>query len=160
ETSFRALPEKPEILEPRQPDAPSHRTVIVVDPGADLVAVADEWVSRYPEFRGAVNFTPGGTREKWTQRNPPNTFEQSFTLIGQTIDSHRIDDITAIVATVHKNRSDGLKLIICGRGQAGVLAAIAALLVPESVAEVRLVDPPTSHRDSPHFLNVDRVLDL
>jgi hypothetical protein len=28
------------------------------------------------------------------------------------------------------------------------------------VDEVYILDPPTSHRDGPHFLNVDRVLDL
>ncbi len=28
------------------------------------------------------------------------------------------------------------------------------------VEEIILIDPPTSHRDGPHFLNVDRVLDL
>jgi hypothetical protein len=26
--------------------------------------------------------------------------------------------------------------------------------------EVIILDPPTSHHDGPHFLNVDRVLDL
>ena len=28
------------------------------------------------------------------------------------------------------------------------------------VGEVVILDPPTRHRDGPHFLNVDRVLDL
>ena len=46
------------------------------------------------------------------------------------------------------------------RGQAGILAAYARILVPGGVKEITILDPPTSHRDGPHFLNVDRVLDL
>ena len=49
---------------------------------------------------------------------------------------------------------------LVGRGVAGVLAAYAALLTPGAVDEVVILDPPTSHRDGPHFLGVDRVLDL
>ena len=51
-------------------------------------------------------------------------------------------------------------LRIVGRGPAGVIAAYAALFSPRTVNEVVILDPPTSHRDGPHFLNVDRVLDL
>ena len=47
-----------------------------------------------------------------------------------------------------------------GSGEAGIIAAYAALFVPGSIAEVVLLDPPTSHRDGPHFLNVLRVLDV
>ena len=45
------------------------------------------------------------------------------------------------------------------RGQAGILAAYAALFEP-SIKEVIIVDPPTSHKDGPIFLNVLRVLDI
>jgi hypothetical protein len=48
---------------------------------------------------------------------------------------------------------------VVGRGQAGILAAYAALLEP-SITEVVVVDPPVSHRDGPYFLNVLRVLDI
>jgi hypothetical protein len=46
-----------------------------------------------------------------------------------------------------------------GRGQAGILAAHAALFEP-SITEVVIVDPPASHRDGPIFLNVMRVIDI
>src|SRR5262249_37946281 len=49
---------------------------------------------------------------------------------------------------------------IAGRAQSGVIAAYAAMLVPGVNMELVILDPPTSHRDGPHFLNVDRVLDL
>jgi hypothetical protein len=48
---------------------------------------------------------------------------------------------------------------VLGRGQAGVLAAYAALFEP-SIKEVVIIDPPASHRDGPIFLNVLRVCDI
>src|SRR5262249_169666 len=45
------------------------------------------------------------------------------------------------------------------RGQAGILAAYAALFEP-SIKEVVIIDPPTSHMQGPYFLNVLRVLDI
>ena len=40
-----------------------------------------------------------------------------------------------------------------------MIASYAALF-DRNVKEVVILDPPISHRDGPHFLNVDRVLDL
>src|SRR5262249_43125714 len=48
---------------------------------------------------------------------------------------------------------------VIGRGQAGILAAYAALFEP-SIKEVVIVDPPTSHKEGPIFLNVLSVLDV
>jgi hypothetical protein len=53
----------------------------------------------------------------------------------------------------------GSSVNIVGRGNAGVIAAYAALLEPR-LAEVVVVDPPASHRAGPIFLNVLRVLDV
>src|SRR5207245_3463935 len=51
------------------------------------------------------------------------------------------------------------KLRVVGRGEAGILAAYAALFEP-SITEVVIVDPPKSHMEGPIFLNVLRVLDI
>jgi hypothetical protein len=48
---------------------------------------------------------------------------------------------------------------LAGGGQAGVLAAYAALLTP-GVERLLLIDPPSSHNDGPYLLNVQRVLDI
>jgi hypothetical protein len=63
-------------------------------------------------------------------------------------------------ALIGGERRAGTKRRIVGLGQAGIIAAYAALLNPGAVDEVVILDPPTSHRDGPHFLNVERVLDL
>ena len=46
-----------------------------------------------------------------------------------------------------------------GKGQAGILAAYAALFEP-SIKEVVIIDPPKSHKEGPYFLGVLRVLDI
>ena len=54
--------------------------------------------------------------------------------------------------------SDRFSLV--GRGHAGIIAAYAALFARGTVIELVIADPPLSHRDGPHFLNVLRVLDI
>jgi hypothetical protein len=51
------------------------------------------------------------------------------------------------------------KWALTGRGQAGIIAAYAALFEP-SVKEVVIIDPPTPHKDGPIFLSVLHVLDI
>ena len=64
------------------------------------------------------------------------------------------DDLIAVL------NGQPAKVRLLGRGPAGGVAAYAALFVPEKVEEVTIADAPTSHRDGPHFLNVQRVLDI
>lgn len=102
---------------------------------------------------------PRGTGvTKWTRRNPPNYVERSFVLIGQTVDQRRVYDIVSTFRDFQRGGRDR-KWLMAGRKQAGILAAYAALFEPD-VNEVVLIDPPTSHHDGPHFLNILRVLDI
>jgi hypothetical protein len=107
----------------------------------------------------------GGFYAPWTKKNPPNTVERSLVLIGQTADSGRVRDIAGAFVVLRgtaakqgKERQTLVRLV--ARGQAGVIATYAALFVPGAVDEIVIADPPTSHRDGPHFLNVMRVLDI
>lgn len=104
-----------------------------------------------------VAISPRGVGEfAWTRKNPPNTFERSFPLVGTTADAGRVRDVAGYLASLPKDQ----RVRLCGTGNAGVIAAYAALLVPDKVAEVVLHDPPTTHDDGPHFLGVRRVLDI
>src|SRR5207247_5765319 len=71
--------------------------------------------------------------------------------LGRTVDQGRVRDIVAVAQTKHDT--------IHGRGQAGILAAYAALFEP-SIKEVVIIDPPASHKEGPHFLGVLRVCDI
>jgi cephalosporin-C deacetylase-like acetyl esterase len=110
---------------------------------------------------GRVYMTPtrGGDQGTWTKKSPPNYVERAHALLGQTVDEGRLWDILAVqqsLAALDKEKRDWR---VIGRGQAGVLAAYAALFEP-SIKEVIIIDPPVSHRDGPYFLNVLRVLDI
>ena len=95
----------------------------------------------------------------WTHRSPPNYVERSHALLGRTVDQGRVWDIAATARDLAVGKGGSVKLQVMGIGQAGILAAYAALFEP-SIKEVVIVDPPVSHREGPIFLNVLRVLDI
>jgi dienelactone hydrolase len=101
----------------------------------------------------------GGFYARWTRKNPPNTVERSLVLLGQTVDTGRVRDIAGVYAGMRRPEVKA-PFRSGGTGQAGIIAAYAALFVPGAVDELVILDPPTSHRDGPHFLNVMRVLDI
>jgi hypothetical protein len=76
-------------------------------------------------------------------------------LVGRTVDQGRVWDVAAVARPL--NGEGPVKVI--GRGQAGILAAYAALWEP-TIKEVIVVDPPTSHATGPIFMNILRVLDV
>jgi len=130
-------------------------TLLVLNPDEDLIAGTKTWLEAVPDLKLLVGLSPRGTGpSEWTRKNPPNTFERSLALVGQTADSGRVRDVAAVLA------GQAGKVVLGGRGPAGVIAAYAALFVPEKVEELVILDPPVSHRDGPHFLNVLRVLDV
>jgi dienelactone hydrolase len=94
----------------------------------------------------------------WMPKNPPNYVERAHVLIGKTVDEMRVWDVIASFREHHTAAPNKFWQAV-GRGQAGIIAAYAALLEPDFVA-VEIYDPPSSHRDGPIFLNVLRVLDI
>ncbi|WP_439629198.1 alpha/beta hydrolase family protein [Gemmata sp.] len=100
----------------------------------------------------------GGSERQWTRKNPPNTVDRSLALLGQTADSGRVRDVASVLSMWIEQELPGVRLV--ASGQAAIIAAYAALFVPDAVADMFLLDPPVSHRDGPHFLNVLRVLDV
>jgi dienelactone hydrolase len=129
-------------------------TEIVLNPNEVGKVEYEVWAKRLPNdgLRWAVH-TRGGGPGAWTIKNPPNTVERSLALVGQTADMGRVADLIHIIG-------EGDKVRLVGRGQAGVIAAYAALFTRGSVEEVVILNPPASHRDGPHFLGIQRVLDI
>jgi hypothetical protein len=64
-----------------------------------------------------------------------------------------VRDLTAVLAGSPR------QVRLVGRDYAGIIAAYAALFARGTVIELVIADPPLSHREGPHFLNVLRVLD-
>lgn len=179
--SFRALPEKVTAAE-YQPARGTTPAGYVTEPGMRLQVAGlrsmpdaavrlrvalnpddagakdvDLFAKRYPSAHVLATFPRGGGPHAWTRKNPPNTYERSLLLLGQTADTGRVRDLMALVAD---DATSGQKVRLAGRGQAGVNAAYAALLSPGTVEEVIIIDPPVNHREGPHFLGIDRVVDL
>lgn len=168
ERSFRALPEKvpssPVVrelivnhVERNPPGGGSDVTLVVLNPAENAKAEGVRWAARYPVGTLVTLHPLGGGPNTWTRKNPPNTVERSCALLGATVDATRVLDVAWLLAP-WKQKGRSIRLV--GRGRAGVVATYAGLLYPGDVSEVVVEDPPASHRDGPHFLGVDRVLDL
>jgi dienelactone hydrolase len=135
-------------------------TLIVLNPGEELREVPAWARGIVGEENHVVLIAPRGVGPtEWTHRSPPNYVERAHALLGRTVDDGRVSDIAATLRWLSGGSDSKPRWKIIGSGEAGVLAAYAALLEP-SAAEVIAINPPRSHRDGPTFLGVLRVLDI
>ncbi len=175
--SFRALPPEISALEVKDDSigrfisepgievtlypllkSPEPKSLAVVDrsimENSDMVAI----VRRVSGDKNPWYLFPRGIVDsEWTRKSPPNYVERAHALLGRTVDEGRVWDIVATIKHLQKEKKAPIRVI--GVGEAGILAAYAALLEP-SISEVAIIDPPVSHRKGPIFLNVLRVLDI
>jgi len=80
--------------------------------------------------------------------------------LGRTLDSMRLWDVMRSVQALKQQLDpDPQRITLVGRGASGVLGLYAAIF-DESIAQVVLLEPPTSHRQGPIFLNILRYTDL
>jgi cephalosporin-C deacetylase-like acetyl esterase len=141
-------------------DAPRSKKgmLVVLNDGEDKHALP-EWLSGLSDEYEVRLFVPRGVGPvAWPQGSPPNYVARSFALLGETVDQNRVRDVVAAVRWLQQEGSPR-DWSVAGSGQAGVLAAYAALFEP-SIAGVVAHDPPASHRKGPHFLGVLRILDV
>ncbi|MER3414670.1 MAG: hypothetical protein C4297_00445 [Gemmataceae bacterium] len=101
----------------------------------------------------------GGKGLEWTRKSPPNYVERAHALLGRTVDAGRVYDVQAVARWLHENDRAGRTVTALGRGQAGILAAYAALW-ESAIGAVTVVEPPASHLQGPHFLGVLRYTDI
>jgi hypothetical protein len=83
--------------------------------------------------------------------------ERNAMHVGWTLDSIRLSDVLAALKKLKTLGSGNISVL--GRGHAAALALYAAIL-DEDVWQAILWDPPSSHREGPHFHNVLRHGDL
>ena len=135
----------------------ARRWLVVLGPDDSLEAMP-EWLAKLAGGAPVLLVAPRGTGPTRWQDPAPFTIQRSLALLGRTVDGGRVEDVLAVAAHVLRGKPSA-KWTVAGRGQAGVVAAYAALFEPR-LAEVVAVDPSASHRDGPIFLNVQRVLDV
>ena len=124
----------------------------------DSLETKPDWLAKMTGDAAVLLVAPRGTGATRWQDPPPYTIQRSLPLLGQTVDSGRLEDVLAVAAHA-LNETSGAKWTIAGQGQAGVIAAYAALLEPR-FARIVLASPTPSHHEGPIFLNVLRVLDV
>jgi cephalosporin-C deacetylase-like acetyl esterase len=135
----------------------ARRWLAVLGPDESLEA-RPEWLAKLAGGAPVLLVAPRGTGPTHWQDPAPFTIQRSLALLGRTVDGGRVEDVLAVAASVLRGKPSA-KWTMTGRGQAGVIAAYAALFEPR-LAEVVAVDPSASHRDGPIFLNVLRVIDV
>jgi dienelactone hydrolase len=116
----------------------------------------NQWMAKtFPDDFPWIYGPRGVVEPLWTNPSPPNLLERRLILVGRTIDQQRTLDV---LGTVRGFEKEPIRKLM-GSGPAGIWAAYAALFEP-SVKEVVLIDPPTSHKDGPHYPSVLRVIDI
>jgi len=149
------------ILVPK--NALASNTLIILNAGEEKSPGA-AWVNLQAE-NSVDAFAPRGVgTAARTVKSPPNYVQRAHALVGTTVDEGRLRDIISVVrANTNWELECGRPAIhsvkLVGKGQAGILAAYAALFEPV-IKEVVIIDPPRSHKEGPIFLNVLRVLDI
>jgi dienelactone hydrolase len=141
--------------------AAAQRWLIVLNPDEEpgkLPAWAHSIVGTGP----ALLLRPRDSDSKGVMRED-NTFERAMALLGGTVDGGRIWDVMTVI---RRRRGGGTAWHVAGRGQAGIIAAYAALYEP-SIEKIVTVDPPPSHHPGPGggaygpvLLSVLRVCDI
>jgi pimeloyl-ACP methyl ester carboxylesterase len=137
-------------------DGPS--LLYVASDGEDLRAIQDTLrqalsnraVSVFIVYPRGVGAVP------WEKTFWKDTLRNSMH-VGRTVDSMRLWDVLR-AAEVLRSWNTG-KLTVFGCSVSGALGLYAALLDPK-IDQVMLLDPPSSHRQGPIFLDVLRYLDL
>jgi dienelactone hydrolase len=80
--------------------------------------------------------------------------------VGQTVDSMRLADVFVALEVLRQQPGvDAQRIMTLGRGASGILGLYAAILDPR-IHQVMLVEPPSTHAESPTFLNILRHTDL
>jgi dienelactone hydrolase len=135
-------------------------TLVVLNPGEawEERDKPPEWLRAYTAGNTQV-LLPRGVATEWTRKSPPNYVERAHALLGRTVDDGRLWDVLATVRMLHAEAKEQRTFRLVGRGPAGIICAYAALFDP-AIREVVVIDPPTSHRNGPYFLDVMRVLDI
>jgi len=133
--------------------------IVTLNPDEDAEEEVKYWRKQLGHQAAVATLRPrGGGLYRWTRKSPPNTVERSLPLLGQTADSGRVRDLVASYGKI--SYVGHTFVILAGRGQAGIITAYAAPYFAETVFQVAIADPPASHRDGPHFLGVQQVLDI
>jgi hypothetical protein len=126
---------------------------------APLDRVKEPWRGIIEQRTGPLLFVaPRGVGPSAWPTNKDVQIRRRFALLGQTLDGMRVLDVLRGVDSVGVD--DALPLNFTAVGQSAPLALLAAVLSEKQVKSVTLIDPPTTWRDGPAFLGIDRLMGM
>src|SRR5262249_20622278 len=109
--------------------------LVVLGDGDEDSAELPGWLKELSKDHEVRLFWPRGTGPvNWPGDVPPNYVARAFALLGETVDQGRVRDVVAAVRWLQQEESPR-EWSVAGRGEAGVIAAYAALFEP-TIGEV------------------------
>jgi dienelactone hydrolase len=135
--------------------------IVVERDGTDQAVLTDATNTLDPIPPGELRivFAPRGWgQDRWPEAELTHLL-RSFVLVGTTADACRIWDARRAIQAVRNKLAADAPLTVVGEGAAAGIALYATIFEP-SVAALRLVSPPTSHRDGPNLIKVLQLFDL
>ena len=101
---------------------------------------------------------PGGASLSSADEKKNIQIRRRFMLLGETLDSLRVQQISKIIENVRSTREPHGSIRLEAEGNMAVNALYASLFT--QVDELVLTDLPKSHMNGPDYLNVLRILDV
>lgn len=157
---FESEPTVPiQVLYRRAEETPGPALLYIASDGEDALAMRDtlRQVTRSKTNPLMIVYPRGIGEVSWDKKFWKDTLRNSMH-VGRTVDSMRLWDVVRAVEVLAKQGVNP-PIATLGIGDAGILGLYAALL-DHRIGEVMLIDPPTTHRDGPIFLDVLRHTDL
>ncbi len=128
--------------------------------GSTLWSFMKPWPLAEKQSSKYMVYPRGVGRASW-DHDRLSRYKRDAWMLGRTLDDMRLADILCAIEAVATDPANGNieELSLVGKGEAGILAAYAALL-DERVTRVVLHMPTETHLDGPDLLNVLRFTDI
>jgi len=155
------IPVRTEVRKPKEIAGKLPALLYIASDGEDTAYIEGllTGVSRRDESVRMVVWPRGVGEVPWPRSFWKATLRNAMHT-GQTIDSMRLRDVlTAFRKLREEPGVDPERIMILGKGVSGALGLYAAIL-DTRVHQVMLMEPPSSHKDRPIFLNILRHTDL
>lgn len=111
------------------------------------------------EARKAILYPRGVSETPWNRTTWRDMMRNSMH-VGRSVDSMRLWDVLQAIRVLQADPAvDGKRITLAGKGTSAALALYAAIL-NETVEQVVMLEPPSTHVEGPFFLGVLRYTDL
>ena len=138
----------------------SPAVIYIASEGEDEGSIRRMLVQLLNDEKVVLIVFPRGVDEVPWRRTLQRDLLRNAMHVGRSLDSMRLWDVMRTVEVMKQQaEADPQQITLLGRGISGALGLYAAIF-DKSILQVVLLEPPTSHRQGPIFLNILRYTDL